>query len=457
MRLCVAVAFVVPGFLIGALFRGDLVYGLAGAGLTVLLLAAVGKVPLAYNYRNLVVRWRITFLTALAFTLVVALLTVMLAFVQGMYRLTEGSSQPGNVLVLSDGATDEAFSNLGYSDIGDVEREPGVLRDEDGRALCSKEVYIIVNQPIPNAKPGERQRRFTQIRGVEDSALSGRVHSLDLFAGGAWLSPAGAEVVPVEKGGGIEPCIQAVLGAGMAREMGRDRGREALDVGDVFDLGPRKWIVTGVMKSAGTTFDSEIWAKKQVVGPMFGKDNFSTLVLRTADAASARALAYHLANNFKKASLQAQVESEYYEKLNATNQQFLYSIGFVAVIMSVGGIFGVMNTMFAAISQRIKDIGVLRILGFSREQILVSFLLESLAIALVGGLLGCALGSLADGWSATSIISGGPGSGKSVVLKMVVDWNILALGMLVAVLMGWLGGLFPAVSAMRLRPLESLR
>ena len=85
--------------------------------------------------------------------------------------------------------------------------------------------------------------------------------------------------------------------------------------------------------------------------------------------------------------------------------------------MAVGGVFGVMNTMFAAISQRIKDIGVLRILGFARWQILVSFFLESLVLALVGGLLGCALGSLADGWTATSIVCSGQGGGKSVVLS----------------------------------------
>jgi ABC-type antimicrobial peptide transport system permease subunit len=113
--------------------------------------------------------------------------------------------------------------------------------------------------------------------------------------------------------------------------------------------------------------------------------------------------------------------------------------------------------MFAAISQRIKDIGVLRILGFASWQILVSFLLESLVIALVGGLLGCALGYLANGWSASSIVGSGQGGGKSVVLKLVVDANTLATGMLLTLVMGGLGGLLPALSAMRLKPLDSLR
>jgi len=128
------------------------------------------------------------------------------------------------------------------------------------------------------------------------------------------------------------------------------------------------------------------------------------------------------------------------------------------VIMAFGGIFGVMNTMFAAISQRTKDIGVLRILGFGRRQVLVSFLLETMLIAFTGGVLGCALGSLAHGVTASSIISGGQGGfGKTVILRLVVDANTLAVGMMLTLVMGVAGGLLPALSAMRLRPLESLR
>src|SRR5262249_36343038 len=142
----------------------------------------------------------------------------------------------------------------------------------------------------------------------------------------------------------------------------------------------------------------------------------------------------------------------------ATNQQFLVAIIFVGIVMAIGGVFGVMNTMFAAISQRINDIAVLRILGFAPWQVLVSFLLESLLIALAGGLLGCAVGSLAGGWTASSIVSGGQGGGgKSVVLKLTVDSTILTAGLLFTLIMGGLGGLLPALSAMRLKPLESLR
>lgn len=428
---------------------------LAGFALLMLILATAGKVPVRYNLRNLAVRWPITALTAIAFTIVVGLLTVMLAFVNGMYRLTQSSGQPGNVIVLSDGATDELFSNLGFNDSADVERQPGVLRDEAGEPLCSRETYLVVNQPIAGAKKGDRQRRFLQLRGIDEPARSGRVHDLPLLPGSAWFSPAGVQILDTPDG--EVHAIQTVLGEGIAREFGKDRGRGPLGPGDTFELGPRLWIVVGVMRSSGSTFDSEVWAKRQVVGPMFGKENYTSLVLRTAGADEARALAEDLTKNFKKAALQASVETDYYEKLSETNRQFLFSIMVVAVIMAVGGIFGVMNTMFAAISARTRDIGVLRILGFARWQILMSFFLESLLIALIGGALGCALGYLCDGWEASSIVSSGSGGGKSVLLKLVVDANIVAAGMLFTLLMGGIGGLLPALSAMQLRPLEALR
>jgi ABC-type antimicrobial peptide transport system permease subunit len=211
------------------------------------------------------------------------------------------------------------------------------------------------------------------------------------------------------------------------------------------------------MRSSGSTFGSEIWAKAALVAPQFGKSNlFTSIVLRTADARAAEQLAKNM-KNYKKASLQAMTETEYFSKLNATNKQFLVAIIFVTVVMSIGGIFGVMNTMFAAIAQRTRDIGVLRLMGFARWQILSSFFIESMAIAVIGGLAGCALGSLTDGWTATSVVSGGQGGGKFVVLQLMVTRDTLAIGMLVTLLMGGLGGLLPALSAVRLTPLETLR
>jgi hypothetical protein len=440
--------------------------GLGLSAATMVLLFLIGKVPLHYNLRNLTVRWKTTVMTALAFTLVVSLLTVMLAFVNGMYRLTESSGHPENVLILAQGVTDESFSNLGFSDVGDIENQPGVLREE-GRPLCSRETYIVVNQPIPNAPPGRPQRRFLQLRGLDDPTVSGRVHDLRLAAGGEWFSPAGVQAAAAKtEGGAAQPAIQAVIGEGVARVLGSDRtpaeraaarNPTRLDTGDSFTLNNRTWYVVGVMQSSGSSFDSEVWAKRSIIGPMFGKETYSSLVIRTANPADAKKLQKFFSNEYKKAAVQAQVETDYFASLSETNKQFLFAIGFVAIFMALGGVFGVMNTMFAAISQRVKDIGVLQILGFSRRQILISFLFESLAIALIGGTIGCALGSLADGWTANSIVSAGQGGGKSVVLKLTVDAETLGSGLLLAMVMGGIGGLVPAASAMRLKPLDALR
>lgn len=453
---------------------------LAAAVILLLALFLLGKVPLSYNLRNLTVRWKTTVMTALAFTLVVSLLTVMLAFVNGMYRLTATSGQPGNVILLAEGSTDESFSSLAVKDVGDIALQSGIVSEGDKR-LCSPETYFSINQPyrVTSAPPpasglsrmlagilrlGQSPKpkgRFVQLRGVEDPVIAGRVHGLSLEAG-EWFSSSGVR----ESGKDGLPLIEAVVGGGLARELGRDRPAEELaaaknklriDVGDTFPLRGRQWIVTGVMESSGSTFDSEIWAKRSVIGPAFGKDTYTSFVVRAEDAAAAVTLRDFFNNDFKAAALLAQVETDYFAGLSQTSKQFLYAVIGVALVMAAGGIFGVTNTMFAAIAQRTKDIGVLRLIGYSRWQVLVSFLLESLIIALAGGLLGCAIGLLFDGLSVSSVVGGGQGASKFVVLKMAVDANVLSAGILLTLVMGFIGGFIPAVSAVLLKPLEALR
>lgn len=416
-------------------------------------LLPVQKVPLTYNLRNLQIRWKTTIITALAFTLVIGLLSVMLAFVTAMYRMTQESGVPGNVMVLSDGATDEAFSNLPGN--VSVEQLPsdiqaGVEKDETGNFMAVKEVYVIVNQLVPETG----RRRFIQMRGIDNGEMAAKVHNVKLQPGGSWFSPSGVRTI-----GKDETAYEIVVGDGIARTLGQDRGKPSIEVAEVLEIGPRKWIVVGILDPSGSSFSNEIWARDQHVAENYGRRNsYSTFVVRTKDEATAK-LATKLIKEFRaEKSMQSFTEKEYYEKLSQTNQQFLVAFMFIAGVMAVGGVFGVMNTMFAAISQRTKDIGVLRLLGYTRGQVLMSFLLESLAIAIVGGLLGCLVGYLlANGYTATSIVTAGQGGGKTVVLKLLVTPTIMGIGLFFAFLMGSLGGLFPALSAMRLRPLESLR
>jgi len=431
------------------------------AAAIVAALMVAGKVPVGYNLRNLRVRWKTTSLTALAFTVVVALLMVMHAFATGIQHLSQNSGQAGNVIVLSDGASDEMYSNLAPSESSDLARQEGVLRDASGRPLCSREVFVFINQPVV-VEGGRAKHRLLSIRGIEEPEVSALVHGLELAAG-TWFSAAGVRELASADQQTAGPAslyahVEAVLGEGVAREFGRDRDKESLEVGDVFPLGPRRGVVVGIMRGADTTFGSEVWAKRQKIGEIFGKDNlYTSIVLRTEGAARAQQLAEWLSHGFKRTPVSAMTEPAYFAKMAEANQQLLGAIYFITVIMALGGVFGIMNTMFAAIRQRTTDIGVLRILGFARWQVLVSFLLEALLIAALGGVLGCAVGYLANGMTANSVVPTSGGGMKRLSFQMTVDGNTLAAAVLFTLIMGLLGGLVPAVSAMRRKPLRSLQ
>jgi ABC-type lipoprotein release transport system permease subunit len=282
------------------------------------------------------------------------------------------------------------------------------------------------------------------MRGIDDPEIASRVHGVTLVKG-RWFASTG---VP-----------EIVLGEGLASQIAYDRGQATVEPGEMVELGPEKWKVVGVMNTAGTTFDSEAWASdRKLASQTFGRENsYSCYVLRTANLQDARFVAKQIKQWRAEWSFDAWPEAEYYAQFTLTSRLFLVAISVVAIIMAAGGALGITNTMFAAISQRSKDIGVLRILGFTRTQVLTSFMMESILIALVGGLLGCALGSLANGWTASGIIQSGMGGNRSIVLRLVVDGPTLAIGLGFSLLMGAVGGFLPAFSAMRLKPLESMK
>jgi putative ABC transport system permease protein len=433
-----------------------------------LLFVYMAKIPIGYNIRNLVVRFKTTLLTAIAFTLVIGVLTFLMGFINGLKKLTQSTGNPANVIVLAQGATDEGISNLPFENMGDLAQQEGVVRMND-EPLCSRESYLVLSLPIAEPQPGSPTRRLLQVRGLFDPNASAKVHDFDLEEGGSWFSSAG---VRQANDPNLPPLVEVVLGQGIARQLGADRSEslrqqskdpERLVVGDMIQLDRRALIVTGIMKTEGTTFDSEVWAKQSVIGPLLGKSNYTTLVLRATSAEQAQKLEDFFTgkdqdNKYEKSQVNAFTETNYYKSLSQTNLQLLVGTIVVATVMGFGGVMGVMNTMFAAISQRVKDIGMLRLIGFSRWRILVSFLTESLLIALLGGIIGCLLGYAFHGYRVTSIVGsgGGPG-GKAVVFRVVVDWGVLGIGLALSMLMGFFGGLVPALSAMRFKPLESLR
>ena len=433
-----------------------------------MLVVYLARIPIGYNIRNLIVRYRTTILTAVAFTMVIGVLTFLMGFINGLKRLTQSSGNPENVIVLSQGATDEGISNLPFENMGDIAQQDGVARFND-EPLCSREVYLVLSLPVAEPQPNSPSRRLLQMRGLYDPIASAKVHNFELLAGGTWFSEAG--VRPSDDPNKL-PIVEVVLGEGIARGLGSDRSEtsrraaknpESLTVGDTIQLDTRELLVTGIMKTEGTTFDSEVWAKQSVIGPLLGKSNYTTLVLRATSKEQAQKLEDYFSgkdpsNKYEKSQVNALTETNYFKELGQTNLQLLVGTMIVAAVMGFGGVMGVMNTMFAAISQRVRDIGMLRLLGFSRWRILVSFLVESLLIALLGGLVGCLIGYMFDGFRVTSTVSSGNGpAGKAVVFRVIVDWGVLGIGLMLSMMMGLVGGLIPALSAMRFKPLESLR
>lgn len=408
-------------------------------------------IPMRYNYRNLAVRWKTTLLTSFGFMLVVALLVVMLAFVQGLRSLAENTGHPGNIIILKDGANDELFSEINIDDVHKSlfslwSYDSPVIRDSvTNNPLVSFEVYGIATQEVkpPPGSKGKSTFRFLQVRGVDDPRVSGEVHSLKLKQG-RWFERTGRE---------------CVMGRGIAETLG-------LKLGDIFEARPGlppTWELVGILDSAGSPFDNEIWGKREDVGKYFGKDNeeakrslYTTIVVRVPDYDTAKAAAEYY-RQLPDIKVNAMAEKDYYQKLTENTKLFEVSAIVIAIIMAIGGCFGLMNTMFAAVAQRVKDIGVLRIIGYSKRSILLCFLIESLLIAILGGMLGVLLGSLIHGIEQTGQLSSGQGGGKTVVFRMIVNKPVITTAIVFTLVMGFLGGLLPAVSAMRQKALDAVR
>jgi putative ABC transport system permease protein len=381
-------------------------------------------VPLSYSFRNLRVRWKTTLMTASGFTLVVAALVVMLAFIRGIEQACAVSGEPENVLLLAKGNSDEVMSRLDRVAASQAEGMRGVALDAARQPLASRELYMVVHHQDP--KTGDY--RFLQLRGVLPVAF--RVHTVVRVVQGQPFRPSQSEVI---------------IGKAVQRETG-------LQVGDVLDVGRKRWKVRGVFEANGSAFESEVWADLNEVASQFRREgSYSSVVLRAADAAAAEELAERLAHG-RGVSVEAMTETHYYQKQAEEADVMKKAAWVIAWFMGVGAMFGVMNTMFAAIAQRTKDIAVLRIMGYEAGHILLSFLLEATLIAALGGGLGLALGCATNGLTQSASLGA-----RQIDFAFRIDAGIVAFAAAFAVVMGVLGGVLPALSAMRIKPLEALR
>ncbi len=385
-------------------------------------------IPISYNYRNLVVRWKTTLITASGFMLVVTALIVMLAFVNGVQSVCAQSGQPENVIVLKEGTTDEVLSEMGERLVRRIELTPGVSRDENDRPLSSCELFMAVNQRNETTQAYET----LQVRGVLPQAV--RVHSHVRITQGRMFRRNAREVV---------------LGAAVAR-------KRQLALDQEIPIGESNWKVVGIFEARGSVFESEVWGDlDQLAGEFHRRNVYTSVVLRCPDPAAAADVVRDI-DGRKDIRVEAQTEPDYFKKQGQHNEMIRRGALGITAFMAVGAVFGVANTMFAAIGERVKDIAVMRLLGFSRLEILASFLFEAMFTSVIGAALGSLLGYGVNGLTLSTALAQSA-TAKSVAFAFQVDASIIVAAWLFAIVMGIVGGLLPAMSAMSVRPLDAMQ
>jgi putative ABC transport system permease protein len=381
-------------------------------------------IPIAYNLRNLVVRKTTTLMTALGIALTVAMLLAILALVHGLRVTLTASGDPLRIIVLRQGADSELVSNFVRTQFQDLKFKQGIATGRDGQPLASLEMVTIVNLARENDSDVNVNIRALLATGRE---MRPNVH----ISSGRWYQPGQREVV---------------VGKMLALQ------HETAHIGGKIRFARGEWEIVGVMDGGGGSTDSEIWGDlNQISSDMQRIETLSSATVKAVDAVAAQALINDI-NNDQRLNMTAVSEKDYYDRQTSSAEPIEFTGIFVAIIMAVGSSFAAMNTMYAAVARRSREIGTLRVLGFSRGSILLSFFLESVLLSLLGGLFGCLLALPLNGLT-TQVGA----NFATMAFGFHVTLPIMAAGIAFAVILGSLGGLFPARMASRKEILTALR
>ena len=384
------------------------------------------SIPLSYNLRNLVVRKTTTIMTALGIALTVAVLLSILALVNGLRTTLATSGDPLHVLVMRKGSDSELVSNFTRAQFQDLKFKQGIARGRDGQPLASLEMVTIINLANVDNENGAN----VTVRGVMPAGIEMR-HNMHLGSG-RWFEAGRRELV---------------VGRSVAQRFPDAR------LGKVLHFARGDWNVVGVFDCGRCVNDSEIWGDVNQLSADYQRvEVVSSAMVQAVDAVAAQALVNDVDND-QRLGTHALTEKEYYE-LQTASAGPIQTIGIiVSIIMAVGSAFAAMNTMYAAVARRSREIGTLRVLGFSRASILTSFFIESVALAGVGGLLGCLLVMPLNG--VTTAI--GNSNFSETAFDFHVTPQIMLMGVAFAAVLGCVGGLFPARNASRKEILTALR
>ena len=390
----------------------------------------------SYNLRSMVLRKGTAAMTAMGIAMVVAVFVMTLAIAQGFRSTLVASGQPDNVIVLRKAATSETVSAVPKTALPMIESLPQVARTRAGQggggaaaqALVSPEMVVIISLPrLTDGQPAN-----VPTRGVGERAYD--VRNGLKFVEGRRLTFGTREI--------------------NVGQLASKRFK-GLTLGSDVKIGGALWKVVGVFSDDDSAFESEVWGDVDLLMPAFQRRlNYQSVTLKLVDASAFDSFASALAAD-PRLELMAQPEIEYYAGQSRVMTEVITVFGtFVTLILSIGAMFGAMNTMYAAVAYRTREIGTLRALGFSRIRIVTAFLAESIALALVGGVIGCVLALPVHGMSTgTTNMS----SFSEIAFKFRITPNLLVGGLLFAALMGAAGGLLPALRAARIPVARALR
>jgi ABC-type lipoprotein release transport system permease subunit len=386
------------------------------------------KIPLTYNLRSMLGRPVSTALTALGIALVVAVFIGMLALANGFAAALTRTGSSENVLILRGGADSEMSSSLDRDAVRILSSAPHIARGPDGKAMVSPELYIVV--PLGRI-PDTTQLANVVLRGVSDQAWEVR-SNVRMIAGRRPQS------------GRNEVCVGNRL-------VGRFPNTA---VGESMRFAGRPWEVVCHFTAGGSAFESEIWGTNEQVLPAMRRDGFTSLSFRLADPAAFEEAKRTLEAD-KRVTVDVYRESEFYAKQSELLGSILRILAIlITSIMAVGAIFGAVNTMYAAVSSRAPEIAVLLTLGFRPRSVLASFLAESALIALIGGVIGCLIALPMNG-IVTSTTNWA--SFSEIAFSFRITPGLLLAGVVFAVVMGTLGGFFPARRASKVPVVQAIR
>jgi putative ABC transport system permease protein len=383
-------------------------------------------IPLSYNIRNLVVRKTTTLMTAAGIAMTVAVLLAVLGLSAGLRAAFAAQGDPLHVLVLRKGGNSELTSVFSPQQFQVVKSFPGIAQGSDGQPMASMEMVTIVS--LVNADNPEGAN--ITVRGLSPKGIEMRKPKI---LQGRWFKPGMRELV---------------TGKALAKRYEQARP------GGKLKFGKGYWTVVGVMDGGDSAINSEIFGDGSEVAADFNRLNsFSSALVQATDEVTAAALRKSFEAD-RRLNIAVMSEKEYYDAQTISAAPIQFLGGFVCIIMAVGSAFAAMNTMYAAVARRAKEVGTLRVLGFTKGSILLSFFIESVLLSIIGGVIACLI--------VLPLNSVTTGIGNFITFSETsFNFRITPQSMLYAILfsavLGAVGGLLPARQAANKEILTALR